>query len=290
MKALRNALTCCPFADWSLKPFLFALVLVEHSGLPTASAQSLTITAVELGAFGKPATVRARDGVGSVLLGGKMLWTFGYTFFNTVSEDSMTFRTNTAALSDPDDPLNLVEPLDANGSPFQAIPFTAAEKAYNDSTGVPSNRIAIWPAGLLRDSDTTAFAFFNVLRITPSEWARLGTGTAHFKAGSTQAVRHEGFLFGPEEPSFSIVFVENDTLYLYGRLPAPNPFIRMGIARVPIDSVRQRQAYRFWNGTSWVTDIDSTASIMGWINGLGIAYNAYLESYLAVHSQPFSDR
>jgi hypothetical protein len=41
------------------------------------------------------------------------------------------------------------EPLDANGTPYQALPFTAAEKAYNNSTNDPNDRIALWFGGLV---------------------------------------------------------------------------------------------------------------------------------------------
>jgi hypothetical protein len=84
--------------------------------------------------------------------------------------------------------------------------------------------------------------FFNVLRITPSGWFRIGTGD--FTAGSTQAARHEGFLFGPNDPAFSIVFVENDTVYLYGRLPAPNFRGEMRLARINFDKTTSVDAGR----------------------------------------------
>ncbi|HEX7665251.1 MAG TPA: hypothetical protein VF407_12085, partial [Polyangiaceae bacterium] len=66
-----------------------------------------------------------RDGCGSGPLGGKILYTFGDTFFFKTSVDGHSYASNTAAFADLANPTTLTEPLDANGLPSQFIPFTA---------------------------------------------------------------------------------------------------------------------------------------------------------------------
>ena len=71
------------------------------------------------------------------------------------AEDGSQYRTNTAALADPQRPLEVSEPLDANGAPLQAIPFTDDELEYNKSTGKPDDRIALWTGGIAPRCEAT---------------------------------------------------------------------------------------------------------------------------------------
>jgi hypothetical protein len=55
------------------------------------------------------------------------LWFFGDTLLKQTAADGSTYRSNTAAWSDPVAPDALQEPLDAHSAPFQFLPFTSEE-------------------------------------------------------------------------------------------------------------------------------------------------------------------
>lgn len=132
----------------------------------------------EVGVIKKPRAVLVRDGGAAAIIGGKLLWFFGDTIFNPASVDGTNLRTNTAALADPTKPLEANEPVDANGAPYQFVPFTPAEKAYNDSTGRPDDRIALWPGSVIADGQGNGQAFYLKLKVQPGslnyEFAGIG--------------------------------------------------------------------------------------------------------------------
>lgn len=266
-------------------------LLLKSSSLTSTlnQASSLTIASVtEIGAIGKPASVAVRDGGASAIIGGKLLWYFGDTIFSPASVDGTNLRANTAALANPTNPLVVSEPLDANGAPYQFVPFTPAEKAYNDSTGKPDERIALWPGSVIPDGKSNGLVFYAKWKIHPGalNYEFVGTGLAQVKKGKTVATRLSGLLFNAPEPSFGKAFILGSYVYVYGGVGNG-----IGVARVPLAQVRQRTAYRFWNGANWVTDVNQVQPILFYIpGGLSVSYNAYFKQYLAIHSGLFSQK
>jgi len=261
--------------------------------LNKSAAAPVVATVVELGTVSKPATVVTRDGGESLLIGGKILWTFGDTIFNTTAADGSTYRSNTAALANPSQPLAVTEPLDANGTPYQALPFTAAEQAYNDSTNNPNDRIALWFGGLVLNTNGSGLAFYRKLYVKGNFiFPAIGVGTANFAPGSTTGVRDPGLLFTASEPQFSRPLLHNGKVYLYGNLNNGDPTLPFGVARASsLAKATKRSAYRFWNGSQWVANIAATAKIFDQIPGqVSVSYNTYLQSFIAVHSGVFSNK
>jgi hypothetical protein len=261
------------------------------SGTDGAPRPLAVATVRELGAVSRPATVVGRDGGPTALVGGRVLWTFGDTFYRTRAVDGTTFRSNTAALADPARPLEAAEPIDANGTPLAALPFTAEEQAYNDSTGRPDNRIALWIASLAPEPDGNALAFYSKLYVRPGvlNYEDIGGGVARFRPGRTVGERLAGLVFQAPEPMFVHgAVVDGGSLYLMGKLPGRDqPY---GVARVPQAQVADRAAYRFWNGREWTGDVRAAAGVVSGIPGaLSVAYNPYLGAFLAVHSAPLSN-
>ncbi len=274
---------------------VFYIVFTILVSFSDGKAQSVIVDSVEeIGMLTQPASVRVRDGGFSILLNDRILWTFGDTFFRGgyVSTDSATYRSNTAALAELSTPLALAEPLDANGTPFPAIPFTPEEQAFNDSAGGVNDRIALWIGGLVPDNDGSALAFFWKLHATgPLTYAPLGVGTAHFMSDSTRAVRDSTLLFSPSEPVFTKAFLHEGMVYLFGgRVPgglAQPQFL----ARAPLANATDRSAYTFWNGSAWDPEVNNADTVMtGVSSGLAVDYNAYLEKFTAVYSPPFSNK
>jgi hypothetical protein len=246
-----------------------------------------------LGTVSKPATVVTRDGGESVLIGGKMLWTFGDTIFNPASVDGTNYRSNTAALANPSQPLAVTEPVDANGAPYQALPFTAEEQAYNNSTNDPNDRIALWFGGLVPDKNGSGLAFYRKLYVKgPLNFPPIGVGTAHFAPGKTTGVRDPKLLFAASEPQFVRPMLYNGKVYLYGSLNNGDPALPFGVARASsLAKATKRSAYLFWSGTQWSSNINTTAKVFDGIPGqVTVSYNAYLQRFIAVHSGVFSNK
>ena len=274
------------------------LITVSQSTAIAEAAQpaicEVTISSVQdLGAVKTPATVVARDGGATNLIGNQILWVFGDTLFNTASSDGVHLRSNTAALGSLTDPLNVSEPVDANGVPYPLLGFTSEEQAYNDTHAVPNERIALWPVSIVPEGDRTGLLFYLKLIAKPGvlNYTFIGTGLAEIDQGKTTAVRDPDLLFTAPEPLFASAFIDGATLYLYGMLMNGKKDQSFGIGRVLLNSVRDRGAYQFWNGAAWVSDVTQTAPILNNIPGdVSVAYNRYLKHYLAIHSEILSNR
>lgn len=274
-----------------LLPFVFLALAQACRGdsAPTAtvpdSTRALVVASVrDIGAVRMPPKLVGRDGGNSGLIGGKILWVFGDTFWSFAAADGATFRTNTAALADPSLPLATTEPTDSKGAPSQFIPFTAAEKQFNDSTGKPDDRIALWPGSII-PSGSGGLAFFVKLHVRGNlNYEFLGIGLARVAAGSTTATRDPGLIFGPTDPHFNLAMLTSDYLYVYGDIAGGNSS-NFGVGRVAPQDVSTRSAYRFWNGTGWVADVTKIASVISNApGGASVSYNPYLRQYVAAHA------
>ena len=256
------------------------------NGTTCAPAPAVSVASTrDLGVVSTPATTATRDGGESVLVGGKILWTFGDTFFSPKSADGVNFRTNTAALADPSSPLAVTEPLDANGAPYAALAFTAEEIAYNSPRDPTQDRIALWFGGLVPDGGG-ALAFYLKLIVKPNlDYTYLGVGTAHFAANQTTGTRTPGLLFdyAKGEPRFERPMLHDGTLYLYGELPGRQG--QFGVAKAPLAQATVRSAYTFWNGSAWTPDVGQTVAVLTGLPGqVSVAWNPHLNAYLAVNT------
>jgi hypothetical protein len=246
----------------------------------------VVLSVKEIGMVGKPDSVRGRDGGESALIGGNVLWIFGDTIFNPADEDGSHLRSNTAALADPDDPLAVREPTNEAGIPFQAIPFTQEERKYNDATGRPDDRIALWAGGIVPVPDGRGLAFFSKVHVGEGmlNYTHRGVATAYFAPGATTATRNDGLLFAADEPGFVRPLVHDGMLYLYGGLPGRQD-LAFGVARAPLDEATERQAYEFFSGSEWTREVQETVPVFDRIPGaVTVSYNAHLKSFIAIHS------
>jgi hypothetical protein len=228
-----------------------------------------------------------RDGASSGAVGGRILYGFGDTLFFDAAVDGTRYRSNTAAYAELADPTLLSEPLDARGLPQQFIPFTADEQAYNDASGRPDERIALWPGKILPRSSGRALVIVNKLKIHPGQlnYEAIGTALAELDPGSTVASRLPGLLFSAPEPGFIHGAVVRDgLLYLY----ACETSGRCRVARAPFERATERGSYTFWNGMSWSPSLaDAALSIPGSTSGFSVSFNEAFGLYLAFFSEGF---
>ncbi|MBO0783185.1 MAG: hypothetical protein J2P37_30590, partial [Ktedonobacteraceae bacterium] len=156
-KFLKGAITMAGLVPGSL------LLNASSPVLTHTPPRALRVASIkELGVVGKPETVLVRDGGATIQLGGQLFWMFG----DTLVLNDMHIRSNTAALASLAKPLETHEALDGNGRPYQCVPFTAEEQAYNDSTGAPDDRIAIWPTSAI-NYDGQGLIFSYKLHVKP---------------------------------------------------------------------------------------------------------------------------
>ena len=263
-----------------------ALLLAACGG----SAANAPATAPELGALGHPTVVTARDGGASVSVRERTLWLFDDTLMTVTGADGFSYRSATAGWADGAS-LTLDEPLDAAGAPFQLLPYTDAELAYNRAGG-PNERFALWPGSAIGGPDG-AFIFFGYLKVHPGalNYEGLGAGVATLAPGSTVATRVPDLLFAPPVPGFSVgAVVADGFVHLYACDPSGTFDSDCRVARAPAADPTTSAAWTVWDGATWNADLtQGTPVLHGAPGDLSVSWNAHLAAYLAVHSAIFSD-
>lgn len=272
------------------------LVLTTFSTKQTNAA--LVLSTESLGNVENPSrTGLGRDGGLTVKLGNKILWMFGDTLFHPASVDGTHIRTNTAALADPSSPYSLTEPLDANGAPYQFIPFNPQQQAHNDAAVNKSrDRYIIWPDRAINIDANNAYIFYKNIKATPVEGSptnaytlsQVGIGVAQVGANSTTATRVLEHLFQGSEDNYSPEFIHNGYVYAYHCV---NGFLvgNCAVARAPKQEILQRSSYRFWDGSQWQEDIEAaTHHIIGSTSSMTVIYSHYLKKYLMLGAGGFA--
>lgn len=243
----------------------------------------------DLGEFTKPSNFSGRDGTHSALIGGKVTWIFGDTLYSPKGISKMTgdfWRSATAAIGNITNPTQVSEPLDSHNAPYQLIPYTAEQLAYNSAKSRGDDRYAIWPSSIAAVPDgSSAYIYFLTLLITPNKWISQGVGIATINPGSTIAQTKVNVLFGPTEPSYRKAIRVGETFYVYaecGQKLCP-------VSRVPISQATNRAAYTFWNGSTWVSDINQAKPVLPSSNlGSSVMYNKSLKSYVSANIPNYS--
>jgi hypothetical protein len=118
----------------------------------------------------------------------------------------------------------------------------------------------------------------------------LGTGLARGEIGAWRFERiptdGEDLWWPYPQPQFAnCVLPADGWLYLYGVTPEPDGVQRAYLARVRPDDIERRDRYAYYDGAGWSPDVSAAAPLFdGPPNELSVSYNAYLGSYLCVHS------
>jgi len=236
--------------------------------------------------FSTPNT--GRDGGNSALVGGKVLWGFGDTFYapKVTKFTGDLFRSATAALGNTSNPTQLAELVDTQGAPYQFIPYTPEQLAYNTAANKGNDRYAMWPSSIVtRPGGNSAFVYFFTLLIQPGEWKNQGVGIATAEANNTVAQRQTNVLFSPSEPSFRKALVVGEIVYVYAECASK----LCPVARAPLAQATSRLAYQFWNGTTWVSDVGQAKAVIPSSNlGTTIMYNRSLKTYVSANIQNYS--
>jgi hypothetical protein len=203
-------------------------------------------------------------------------------------------RSNTAALGNVKDPLRVEEPLDSMGAPKPFLTFTDEEEQYNDGSGRPDERIALWPGSVVPDGKGGGLVYYSKLYVHPGwlNYEQIGVGLARVGAGETAAKRDPGLVFKAPEPAFdSGATVVGSDVFVYGCTPDGSLDFPCLVGRAPLARAGERTAYRFWSGSDWNGDLGAANPVLrGPSSGLTITRNEHLGQYLAIYSEIFSNR
>ena len=282
--------------------------LAGCSGPPPA----LSITQVkELGPIATNPDILGRDGGYSALFQGYSVWLYGDTFLakpdaqdRTLISDSWSY---TIDLNAQTGITGFQERLDSTGAPTMILPETAEEQAFNQAhngnncQAQPCGaRWALWPGAIVvNPADNSALIFYDVVSAKPGAFNFQGVGAsvALWQNFQQQPQRpnlnppivpdHPDLIFTQNEPGFgSAAFIRNGTLYAYGC--DANDGCRLG--KVDPASAQDRSAWTFYAGNgNWSANIHEVVSVFNGGSGiLSVSWNSYLQQYVAVYSQTFS--
>jgi hypothetical protein len=273
-------------------PLALTLATVHCGAARTSFSAPSQAAVVDLGALSMPAIVVGRDGGAGIMVGGRMLWLFGDTLMTREGADGFNYRTSTAAWSR-GGTLAVEEPLDAAGAPFELVPYTPEELAYNRAGG-PSERYALWPGSAVAEPDGSVLFVYSKLKVHPGDmnYEGIGVGLAHLAPGSTIATRDAGLLFAGSDPAFADGGVlDGGYYYLYAIDTVPHELDSIvGVARAPLARVADRGAWTAWDGADWNADLARAVPVMhGPAGFMSVSRNAYVGGLLAVYGGIFSD-
>ena len=284
----------------------------SYSGPPP---QLLVTNTKDLGPIPTNPDILGRDGAYSALFQGASVWLYGDTFIakadaqnRTLLSDSWSFTTDLNAQSGL---TGFQERLDSTGAPTMILPETPAEQAFNQAHNVNNcqaqpcgARWALWPGAIVvNPADNTALIFYTVVSAQPGAFNFQGIGTSVATWQSLQSLpqrptlnppivaNHPDLMFTQNEPGFgSAAFVSNGTLYVYGCGIATNGADKgCRLGKVAPSSAQDRGAWTFYAGNgNWSSQLGDAVSVFTGDDILSVSWNNYLQSYVGIYSQVFS--
>lgn len=316
-----------PGRTWSRRGRLFNLALADAllmllalgvSGCgsnPGPPAALTVVSATDLGTIPTNPDILGRDGAFSALFQGYSVWLYGDTFLaspntegRSLISDSWSYTTD---LDAQDGITGFQERLDSVGAPAMILAETPAEYAFNQAhNGNPCQvqpcgaRWALWPATIVTDTtNNQGLVFYNLVYALPGafNFQGIGNSVAIWQDCNQLPQRpvfnppivqdHPDLMFNQNQPNFgSAAFIANGTLYVYGcGIPSNSTDKRCRLAKVNPASVIALSAWTYFAGNgNWSTQISDAVSVFDDANILSVSWNNYLQQYVAVYSQLFS--
>ena len=297
-------------------PVLFAIGCNPFSYGPSGPHPDLSIAQVtDLGPIPTNPDILGRDGGYSASFQGNSVWVYGDTFLakpdaqnRTLISDSWSFTTNLNAQTGLS---GFQERLDSTGAPTMILPETAAEQAFNQAHNINNCQLqpcgarwALWPGTIVvNPADGSALIFYMLVSAQPGafNFQIIGSSVATWQNLQSQPQRpalnlpivtgHPDLMFTANEPEFgSAGFVSNGVLYVYGCGVAANSFdIGCRLGKVDPSSAQNRGAWSFYAGNgNWSSKVSDAVSVFS--GGGSVSWNSYLQRYVAVYSQVFSQK
>ncbi|MCB9675463.1 MAG: DUF4185 domain-containing protein [Alphaproteobacteria bacterium] len=232
------------------------------------------------------------------------MWLYGDTILAFAGEDGSSWRDNTWSWTDDlAAPTGFAEPVDGLGAPAELFPETPEEAAYNVAhRGDPcvepcGGREILWPMDAV-ETDVGALVFYVKIHGEPGEWSFFGRGIGvaqwtDFEAGpfrpEPRVVDGEPtLLFGPDEPELGIAaWVHEGWVYAFGAKDAEKHQV---VGRVRPESVQDRAAWVFWDGSAWSGEIGAAATVFRGSSQEKVWFDDTLDTWLALYLEGFGER
>jgi hypothetical protein len=258
--------------------------------------------------------ILGRDGGYSVFFQGQSVWLYGDTFLAQPNSQGFTLISDswsyTSDLTAKGGITGFQEPFDSTGAPVMLLPETPAEQAFNaahngNNCQQPCGaRWALWPASVVVDSEgNRALVFYSLVSAQPGNFnfQSVGYSVVTWHSLTDQPQRptinppvvpaHPDLLFSQNEPAFgSASLISNGELYVYGCGINTNGFDKgCRLGKVAPRNVLNRGAWSYYAGNgNWSSNIADAVAAFSGASILSVAWNDYLQQYLAVYSEPFS--
>jgi hypothetical protein len=267
----------------------------------------------DLGTIGSNPKILGRDGGYSGMFAGNSVWVFGDTFLaapnaegQTLISDSWAWTTN---LNAAEGITGFQEREDTAGAPTMLLSLSATEQAFNTAhQGNPCQqqpcgaRWALWPGAVVADSARSrVLIFYQLVSAQPGDFsfAAVGYSVATWQNFASQPRRptinpgaeHPDLLFGQNDPSFgTAAFADGDTLYAYG-CNSSNPGVPCVLGRVALANVLDVGSWSFYAGSgNWSSSLADATTVLQAAPIMNVAWNDYLQCYVAVYNLPFSQQ
>lgn len=270
-----------------------------------------------LGPLVQNAHVVARDNGQSAGYDGRSVWLFD----DTILQNPGGFISNTAASTsdlDASDGISLLSDnafTDASGVPSSFIPVGDAEQAFQAAACSSSDDVycgmqyAFWPGPVVADParHRILFSYGKLCRGaadgTPCEsgfaGSMIGTGFAQLDMDTRVVTRlpvtdSTPLITSPEGDDPTLMFPPSGT-YTGGALLIKDDYLyawgSSSLARVPVASLQDRTAWRYYDGTSWSSSSADAVSV-GLVDGAGggsVSYVPALGGYLNTYMPGLSN-
>jgi len=279
-------------------------VIVIAAVLAGCGAQK---NAEPLGLFG-PSRLRhvlGQDGVAPVPFDeGLTLWTFGDTILGDWKGDvsaSATFSERAMVKGMLHNSLAFTGALSEAAIGDPGFTFYREKGAVvpflKNLPGEDPGRIRIWALDGIRLGDSVHVYYLKIRVDDPGKamaFTPMGTGLAVWRVpagwrkGDAVAFRRSDGLFRGDEPAFGGSVIEKDGyLYITGQQSTKDFKSYARIARVPVNEIASRRAYRFLApGGAWTDDLGKSLALFGDVAGeCTLSYNLEHRCFLIVYSK-----
>ncbi len=281
-----------------------------------SSLQEVQVVATrDVGAIANDPQVLTRDCGYSAWFRGRSVWFFGDTVLRTPNADNQQLLCNSWSLShdrDGSDGIGgLLPPVDGVGASMALVQLTGEEAAFNllhQGRECPvdpcETRWALWPGTIAVDEEADiAYLFYHKVMVGAGDYNfdNVGHSVAIMNNPDSPAERPEfglyedypTLLFSEERDGFGSAAVQvGQFLYIYGcEMQADDVAKPCRLARVRIDRILERKAWKFYHGQGqWSTDLVGASTVFRGNDMMSVFYNEYLGRYVAVYSQPLGTR
>lgn len=265
------------------------------------------VRSADLGPMKESPVILGRDGATSGAVGGKIVWLYGDTLFDTGQGLSMV--SNTWAWTKDRDATNGIDLSfpESRGRPMPLLVESDSEREF-DAAHAASNcreepcgaRWALWPQALVADLDRKrALVFYEKVYAEQGLFRFWGVGESVAVWNDLDEppdrridpiTGKPPYLFTESDVPFGNArILESDLLYAYG-CQSKGWTKQCQVARVPLGDALDPRVWTYYGGKiGWTSEASSAVPVIEANDIMSVAYNRYLGAYLAVYSPPMTN-